>query len=230
MKLETSIVFGTTSYPIYTTMHSFRTIFYYIPDGSVCYMRIGNGPSMDFTVHKTRQGKTHIIMDVGGRLITNVFHLFNTYNKYVAYEKLPYPENIFECIFSRCERFEDCSFHTILGCTPEEWNELPALVDDNASSRLITSSKGGGDNELPALVDDNAGSSHISPPGGDNELQEPDVDVREAAATLASLKGSLYETETVATDSNKQLHSINTRMANIETLVGYIYSALKRLC
>ena len=184
-------------------MHSFRHIFYYIPDGSVCYMRIGNGPSMDFTVHKTRQGKTHIIMDYKGHLITNVFHLFNTYNKYVAYEKLPYPENIFECIFSRCERFEDCSFHTILSCTPEEWDELPALVDDNA------------------------GSSPISPPGGggDNELQEPDIDVQEAAATLASLAR-----EASTTDSNKQLHSINTRMANIETLVGYIYSMMKRLC
>ena len=201
--METSIVFGTASYPIYTIMHSFRHIFYYIPDGSVCYMRIGNGPSMDFTVHKTRQGKTHIIMDYKGHLITNVFHLFNTYNKYVAYEKLPYPENIFECIFSRCERFEDCSFHTILSCTPEEWDELPALVDDNA------------------------GSSPISPPGGggDNELQEPDIDVQEAAATLASLAR-----EASTTDSNKQLHSINTRMANIETLVGYIYSMMKRLC
>jgi len=189
-------------------------------------MRIGDGPSMDFTVHKTRQGKTHIIMDVGGRLITNVFHLFNTYNKYVAYEKLPYPENIFECIFSRCERFENTSFHTILGCTPEEWDELPALVDDNASSSPI--SPPGGDNELPL----NSGSRLISSSegGGDNELHEPDVDIREAAATLASLKGSLYETDTLATDSNKQLHSINTRMANIETLVGYIYSAMKRLC
>jgi hypothetical protein len=190
-------------------MHSFRTIFSYIPDGSVCYMRIGNGPSMDFTVHKTRQGKTHIIMDYKGRLITNVFHLFNTYNKYVAYETLPYPENIFECIFSRCERFENTSFHTILGCTPEEWDEMPPLVDDNADSGSPISSSEG---------------------GGDNELQEPDVDVREAAATLASLKGSLYETDTLATDSNKQLRSINTRMANIETLVGYIYSAMKRLC
>ena len=118
---------------------SIRNIFQYISNGSRCYMRIGDCAKLEFTLHKSANSKYPFVAKLdSGREIVALQHLFNIYNKTIGEYRLRAPEPITGCVFPQEERFEDCSFEIILGCTPAEWDDLPALEEVDAAHILMS--------------------------------------------------------------------------------------------
>jgi hypothetical protein len=113
---------------------STNNIFDYLSVGAPCYMRVLDFPKLEFTLQKSANSKYPFLMRLAdGNEITSLRHLFNIYNKYHADHSIPtwatVAMNPETCVFSAAERFEDCTFETILGLTPAEWDEMPALEE-----------------------------------------------------------------------------------------------------